>query len=42
MVGSIHVPLKNPDFAPFIQRIKDTKPEAVFLFLPAGEQTLRS
>jgi branched-chain amino acid transport system substrate-binding protein len=38
VVGSIHVPLKNPDFAPFIQRIKDTKPEAVFLFLPAGEQ----
>ena len=30
--------MKNPDFAPFIQRIKDTKPEAVFLFLPAGEQ----
>jgi branched-chain amino acid transport system substrate-binding protein len=38
MVGSIHTPLQNPDFAPFIQRIKDAKPEAVFLFLPAGEQ----
>src|SRR5450631_257053 len=38
MVGSVHIPLKNPEFAPFIQRVKDAKPEAVFLFLPAGEQ----
>ncbi len=38
IVGSIHTPLQNPDFAPFIQRLKDAKPEAVFLFLPAGEQ----
>ena len=38
IVGGIHTPLQNPDFAPFIQRVKDAKPEAVFLFLPAGEQ----
>ena len=38
MVGSVHTPLQNPDFAPFIQRVKDAKPEAVFLFLPAGAQ----
>ncbi|MFI4904048.1 MAG: ABC transporter substrate-binding protein [Burkholderiales bacterium] len=38
IVGSVHIPLKNPEFAPFIQRIKDAKPQAVFLFLPAGEQ----
>lgn len=38
VVDSAHVPLSNPDFAPFIQRIKDAKPQAVFLFLPAGEQ----
>jgi branched-chain amino acid transport system substrate-binding protein len=38
IVGSIHTPLQNPDFGPFIQRVKDGKPEAVFLFLPAGEQ----
>ena len=38
IVDSVHIPLKNPDFAPFIQRIKDAKPQAVFLFLPAGEQ----
>jgi branched-chain amino acid transport system substrate-binding protein len=38
VVDSARVPLKNPEFAPFIQRIKDSKPEAVFIFLPAGEQ----
>jgi branched-chain amino acid transport system substrate-binding protein len=37
VVGSLRVPLKNPEFAPFIQRIKDAKPEAVFIFTPAGE-----
>ena len=37
VVGSLRVPLKNPEFAPFIQRIKDARPEAVFIFTPAGE-----
>lgn len=38
VVESIRVPLRNPEFAPFIQRLKDAKPEAVFVFVPAGEQ----
>jgi branched-chain amino acid transport system substrate-binding protein len=38
IVGDVRTPLKNPDFGPYIQRIKDAKPEAVFIFLPAGEQ----
>jgi branched-chain amino acid transport system substrate-binding protein len=38
VVGSVEVPLQNPDFAPYIQRIKDAKPEAVFIFVPAGVQ----
>jgi branched-chain amino acid transport system substrate-binding protein len=38
ILESIRVPLRNPEFAPFIQRIKDAKPEAVFVFVPAGEQ----
>jgi branched-chain amino acid transport system substrate-binding protein len=38
IVGDIRVPLRNPDFAPFLQRIKDARPAAVFIFLPAGEQ----
>jgi branched-chain amino acid transport system substrate-binding protein len=40
VVGSVKVPLKNPDFSPFIQRIKDAKPEAVFVFVPAGEASV--
>ena len=38
IVDSVRVPIANPDFAPFIQRVKETKPEAAFVFLPAGEQ----
>lgn len=38
VVDSIRVPLRNPEFAPFIQRIKDSQPQAVFVFVPAGEQ----
>jgi len=38
VVDSVRVPLKNPDFSPFLQRIKDAKPQAVFVFVPAGEQ----
>jgi branched-chain amino acid transport system substrate-binding protein len=38
IVDSVRVPLNNPEFAPFLQRIKDARPEAVFVFLPAGEQ----
>ena len=33
---AIRVPLKNPDFAPFLQRVKDDKPDAVFVFVPSG------
>jgi branched-chain amino acid transport system substrate-binding protein len=38
VMESLRVPLQNPDFAPFIQRVKDAKPEAVFVFVPAGGQ----
>ena len=37
VVGESRVPLKNPEFGPYIQRIKDSKPQAVFAFLPSGE-----
>jgi len=40
VVDSVRVPLRNPDFAPFVQRIKDAKPDAVFMFVPAGEQSI--
>jgi branched-chain amino acid transport system substrate-binding protein len=40
VVESVRVPLRNPDFAPYIQRIKNAKPDAVFVFVPAGEQSV--
>jgi branched-chain amino acid transport system substrate-binding protein len=40
IVGSSRVPLANPDYSPFVQRIKDEKPEAVFFFAPGVEDGL--
>jgi branched-chain amino acid transport system substrate-binding protein len=37
IVEAIHVPLANPEFAPFLQRASDAKPDAIFVFLPAGQ-----
>ena len=38
VVGSVRIPPSNLDFAPFMQRIKDAKPNAIFAFNPAGKQ----
>ena len=37
LVGSVRVPLQNPDFAPYMQRVKDAKPDALMVFVPAGK-----
>src|SRR5438045_2765099 len=37
VVEEVKVPLANPDFAPFLQRMKDSKPDAMFVFVPAGQ-----
>src|SRR5262249_29490966 len=34
---SIRFPLANPDFAPFLQRAADAKPDAIFVFVPSGQ-----
>jgi branched-chain amino acid transport system substrate-binding protein len=36
IVASLRVPLQNPDFAPFLQRARDAKPEALFVWVPGG------
>lgn len=33
---SLRVPLANPDFAPFLQKVRDAKPDALFVFVPSG------
>jgi branched-chain amino acid transport system substrate-binding protein len=37
IIGELAAPLRNPDFSPFIQRIKDAKPDAAFIWFPSGE-----
>jgi branched-chain amino acid transport system substrate-binding protein len=36
LVGDLKVPLQNPDFSGYVQRIKDAKPQAVFAFVNAN------
>jgi branched-chain amino acid transport system substrate-binding protein len=40
IVEAIRTPVANPDFSSFIQRVKDKKPDAVFVFVPAGQQSI--
>jgi branched-chain amino acid transport system substrate-binding protein len=40
VVDSVRTPLRSPEFAPYVQRIKDAKPEAVFIFVPSGAQSV--
>jgi branched-chain amino acid transport system substrate-binding protein len=34
---SLRVPLLNPDFSPFLQRVRDAAPEGLYVFVPAGQ-----
>ena len=36
VLAELRVPLRNPDFAPFLQRVRDASPDAVFVFVPSG------
>lgn len=38
VVGSVRFPTNSPDFAPFVQKVKDTKPDVLFIFVPGGTQ----
>jgi branched-chain amino acid transport system substrate-binding protein len=38
IVGSVRVPLANPDVVPFLQRVLDQKPEGLYAFIPGGTQ----
>jgi branched-chain amino acid transport system substrate-binding protein len=37
VLDSLRSPLRNPEFAPFLQKAKDLKPDALFLFVPSGQ-----
>jgi len=38
MVGAVRFPPTNPDFVPFVQRVKDAAPDVLFIFVPAQGQ----
>ncbi|MFL5250538.1 MAG: ABC transporter substrate-binding protein [Myxococcales bacterium] len=38
VVDGVRVPMENPEFAPYLSRARDAKPDAVFAFVPAGDQ----
>jgi branched-chain amino acid transport system substrate-binding protein len=38
VVEAVRMPIATQDFAPFMQKAKDAKPDAVFVFIPAGVQ----
>ncbi len=37
VLGSVRVPLQNPDWAAYMQRVKDAKPDVLKVFIPAGK-----
>jgi branched-chain amino acid transport system substrate-binding protein len=41
VVESLRVPLRNPDFAPFLQKVRDLKPDALFVFVPSGAAVMK-
>jgi branched-chain amino acid transport system substrate-binding protein len=37
LVGEVKPPLRSPDYSAYVQRAKDSDPQAIFIFAPAGE-----
>ncbi len=40
MLGSVRYPVINPDFVPFFERVKDIKPDVLYVFTIAGKQSV--
>ena len=40
LVGNVRIPIKNPEFSSYMQRIRDAKPDAVYFFMPIGEMSI--
>ncbi len=37
VADKLRTPLRSPDFAPVLQKVRDVKPDALFVFLPSGQ-----
>ena len=42
LLGNLRIPIKNPEFSGYMQRIKDAKPDAIFVFMPIGDLSIGS
>src|SRR5580692_9729799 len=40
IIESIRIPLANPDFAPFLQRIRDLNPDTAFIYFPGTQASI--
>ncbi len=38
IIGSVKMPVANPDFSAFVQRAKDLNPESIYIWVPGGAQ----
>ena len=38
MMDTVRFPLASPDFVPYMQKVKDAKPDVFYTFVPAGKQ----
>jgi branched-chain amino acid transport system substrate-binding protein len=38
VLGTVRMPVMAPDYTPFLQRVKDAKPDVLCIFVPAGRQ----
>jgi branched-chain amino acid transport system substrate-binding protein len=38
MMDTVRFPLASPDFVPYMQKVKDAKPDVLYIFVPAGKQ----
>jgi branched-chain amino acid transport system substrate-binding protein len=40
IIESIRIPLANPDFSPFLQRIRDLNPDTAFIYFPGTQAAI--
>jgi branched-chain amino acid transport system substrate-binding protein len=40
IIESIRIPLANPDFAPFLQRMRDINPDTAFIYFPGTQAAI--
>jgi branched-chain amino acid transport system substrate-binding protein len=36
VIENLRIPMRSPDFSPVLQKVADTKPDALFVFVPSG------